>query len=114
MRDSGSEGCPGEMTKQVVGALSIVAIAAFGVHAQAPHQYTSPDGKTVAIVNTVAGPKAHESDVGIYEVSVAGPFSTSRLHRSFASPDGEHGLTILRSAWTPNSDYEPAPRTRYM
>jgi hypothetical protein len=59
----------GEMTKQTVGALGIVAIAALDLHAQAPHQYTSSDGKTVAIVNPVAGTKTNESDVRIYEVA---------------------------------------------
>jgi hypothetical protein len=93
----------GQMTKHTVGALGIVAIAALVVHAQAPHQYTSPDGKTVAIVNPVAGTKTNESEVRIYEV--AGVFSTSRLNQSFASTDGEHGLVIVRSAWSPNSDY---------
>jgi Tol biopolymer transport system component len=93
----------GQMAKHTVGSLGIVAIAAFGVHAQAPHQYTSPDGKTVAIVNPVAGTKTNESEVRIYEVAEV--FSTSRLNQSFASTDGEHGLVIVRSAWSPNSDY---------
>jgi hypothetical protein len=93
----------GEMTKQTLGVLGIVAIAALEVHAQAPHQYTSPDGKTVAIVNPVAGTKTNESEVRIHDV--AGVFSTSRLNHSFASADGEHGLVIIGSAWSPDSDY---------
>jgi len=92
-----------EMAEQTAGALGLVAIAALGVHAQASHEYTSPDGKTVAIVNPAAGTKTNESEVRIYEF--AGVFSTPRLNQSFASADGEHGLVIIRSAWSPNSDY---------
>jgi hypothetical protein len=86
-----------------LAALGIVTMAALGVHAQAPHQYTSPDGKTVAVVGPVIGTKTNESEVHISDV--AGAFSTFRLNHSFASADGEHGLVIVRSAWSPNSRY---------
>lgn len=94
-----------KMTRHTVGGLGIAAIAVVGIHAQVPDQYVSPDGKTVAIVETMAGPKANESNVGIFEVSVAGTSSTPRRNQSFVSIDGEHGLIVVRSAWSPNSNY---------
>src|SRR5574337_44698 len=82
-------------------ALVIVAPGvALAAEAQAPHRYLSPDGKTIAAIRLVHDTKTGEGEVDIRDVAGA-----SRMERSFASADGEHGLVIVRAAWTPDSEF---------
>jgi hypothetical protein len=87
-----------------LGVLCGLSISAAGVglaaHSQIPLQYTSPDGRTVAVVGPVAGTKTDEGKIEIHDASGA-----SRVKRSFASSDGEHGLVILRASWSPDSAF---------
>lgn len=85
---------------QTLGTLSMLAVVVLGAQAQTPRQYTSPDGKTIAAVNPAPGTKTGEGDVRIHDA-----FGASRLNRSFASADGEHGLVIVRSAWSADSGF---------
>jgi len=45
------------------------------------------------------------SRTGEGAVQILDTSGASRLKRSFASADGEHGLTIVQASWTPNSEF---------
>ncbi len=89
---------PRQVAQGIAAALSVLeSVLAFASEPQTARDYNSPDGKTRASVIVM---KTGESKVRIHEVA-----GTSRIERSFASADGEHGLVIVRAAWSPDSGF---------
>ncbi len=79
---------------------SLAAIVAIGAAAHTSRLYTSPDGRTIAAVSPAPGTKTGEGEVHIRDAA-----GLSRMKRSFASSDGEHGLSIAQAAWSPDSGF---------
>jgi hypothetical protein len=75
-------------------------LATLPVEAQTPGRYPSPDGRAIATVSLARGTRIGEGELQVSDVS--GIF---RMKRSFASTDGEHGMIIVRAAWSPDSGF---------
>jgi hypothetical protein len=84
-------------------AICVVALG-FGLSfAQAPKPIRSPDGKFYAVIKWVGketGRKLRETRVELY--SSTGEFLASR---DYSSEDEKHGFAVVRSQWTPDSQY---------
>ena len=91
---------------QLVGLTFITSVGlVFGgvsiALAQSPAQpvrFVAPDDQVVAVVVPV-------NDGAESVVEIRDQKGRVRLKRSFASPDGEHGLWVVRSAWSADSRF---------
>jgi hypothetical protein len=95
--------------------MHITAIVALGILSQssfaAEKHLLSPDRAFEAIVFST-GPGTAENGNAESRFEIRTATGELRLSKSFASPDGEHGASIIQEDWTPDSRFpfhaEPA------
>jgi hypothetical protein len=83
--------------------MPLLAAALMGLSAAAwrsVQEYKAPDGRAVAIVQPAPRSATEESQLEIRDAAGA-----ELARKSFASPDGSHGLSIVRAAWSPDSQF---------
>jgi hypothetical protein len=90
------------ITLILLTAITITAFANQTASAAGKHKYVSPDHQMKAVVSPVAPKhkKSVESRVDIYDAD--GKLVSTV---DYSSPDGEHGMGVVRAAWTPDSQF---------
>jgi hypothetical protein len=83
-------------------AIAITAFANQTASAADKHKYISPDHQMKAVISPAATKhkKSAESRVDIYDAD--GKLVSTV---DYSSPDGEHGMGVVRAAWTPDSQF---------
>jgi len=64
--------------------------------------YLSPDKALTAAVTSIAGGNAEKRES---RVKIRAANGKPRFVKSFASMDGEHGYTVVRAGWIPDSNF---------
>lgn len=73
-----------------------------GLAVAAPREYASPDHRLVAVVMDVQR-SGHATGESIVEIRDSRGATLSRT--DYSSDDGEHGYGVVRSRWTPDSNF---------